>query len=386
MIHPKDRGLLDLLATSVAVVAVYTGTPVGGLIDRAVASIGGFRGPQDSLISYFQVAPEAALDRVPGQALAERALAALGPQDESLAKVSRSDIDPNLARAFAVVASGGTVEQDPGGTPWYHVIALPHHPADRVALRLPPVKSEALAGDDLLKFRLAESLDLLAAYRKRLGGVDAALTAYALGLPIAQRAVSRAKLTGSASPDRLEAFVPYLTRLDTDRAAHFVYATRSLDTAYRMKWPLDGKFAVTSAFGMRHHPVLGRQIHHDGVDLGAPTGTPIRTAAGGYVKYAKADGVNGLYVKIDHGYGLATAYCHASQVLVREGQWVSPGQIIAKVGATGRATGPHLHYGVFVGKKPADPALFRPATLALDYQPLEDTDSPWKATGILPSP
>ncbi|MDF1561824.1 MAG: M23 family metallopeptidase [Deltaproteobacteria bacterium] len=386
MIHPKDRGLLDFLTTTVAVVAVYTGTPLGGLIDRGVTALFGFEAEHASLLSYFEVAPEAALDRVAGQALADKALAELQPQDESLARVGRSDLRPPLARAFAVVASGGTVAQDPGGTLWYDLRSLPHHADDRIALRLRPERTPAEAGDEALKLRLADALDLLAAYRKRLGGIDAALTAYALGLPVAQRAVNRAKLTGSATPDRLESFASYLTRKDVERATHFVYATRSLDTAYQMRWPLDGKYAVTSAFGMRDHPTLGRRKHHDGVDLGAPTGTPIRAAAGGHVKYAQVDGINGLYVKLDHGYGLSTAYCHASTLLVREGQWVSPGQVIAKVGSTGRSTGPHLHYGVFVGTRPADPALFRPANLSLDYQPVEEGESPWQGAGVLPAP
>lgn len=386
MIHPKERGLLDFLAATVAVVAVYTGTPIGGLVDRAVGVLLGTKGPQDSLIHTFEVAPETARDRVPGQELAQRALAQTAAQDESLGRVRRSDLDPLLARAFAVVAAGGTVTQDPEGTLWYDVRPLPHHAqdAERLGVPRPPA-----AGDhdvSTLRRRLASALDLLAAYRRRLGGVDAALAAYALGLPIVERAVTRARLTGAPVPDRFDAFVSFLTRRDAARARPFVYATRSLQTAYRMRWPLDGDFPVTSAFGMRVHPILGRRMPHDGVDLGAPEGTPIHAAADGWVRYAKADGVNGLYVKLDHGYGLETAYCHASRVLVREGQWVREGEVIARVGASGRATGPHLHYGVFVGGRPADPTLFRPANLDLDYRLEEPEKAPWEAAGVVPGP
>ncbi len=386
MIHPKERGLLDFLAATVAVVAVYTGTPIGGLVDRAVGVLLGVGGPQDSLIHYFEVAPDAARDRVPGQELAHRALAQTSAQDESLGRVRRRDLDPLLARAFAVVASGGAVSQDPKGTLWYDVRPLPHHAQDAHSLGL---SAPLPAGDHdvaTLRRRLASALDLLAAYRGRLGGIDAALAAYALGLPVVERAVARARLTGAPNPEHFDAFVSFFTRRDAARARPFVYATRSLQTAYRMRWPLDGDFPVTSGFGMRIHPILGRRMEHDGVDLGAPEGTPIRAAADGWVRYAKADGVNGLYVKLDHGYGLETAYCHASRVLVREGQWVRQGQIVARVGASGRATGPHLHYGVFVGGHPVDPALFRPANLDLDYQIETPEKTPWDAAGALPSP
>ena len=105
-------------------------------------------------------------------------------------------------------------------------------------------------------------------------------------------------------------------------------------------------------------------------------GTPIDATASGKVIYAGFDGLNGNYVKIDHGYGLDTAYCHAEKLLVHTGERVSRGQPIALVGATGRATGPHLHYAIFVGGRPVDPLVFRPADLTLRYAPKDTTAEP----------
>jgi len=369
VIHKKDRGLLDFLSTIVAVVAVYTGTPWGGLVDRGIAALFDFEGPNKPLISWFKVVGYEARGVIPGVEMSGRPLAATLEQDESLSKVGRKDLSPAIVRAFAVVASSGTIALDESRTPWYDLRPLAHHAQDRASLSLPTFASlsEGESSERTLKLRLSSALDLLAAYKQRLGGIDAALAAYALGLPIAERATSRARLVGAERPATLEAFAPFLTRADSERALAFVNAIRSLSTAYTMLWPLPKEYAITSSYGYRLHPVLGYRKHHDGVDLGAPEGSSIVSAAAGRVVYAKSDGVNGLYVKVDHGYGLATAYCHASKLLVRQGQWVGKGVVLAKVGQTGRATGPHLHYGVFVSGRATDPVLFRPAEMELNY-------------------
>jgi murein DD-endopeptidase MepM/ murein hydrolase activator NlpD len=118
--------------------------------------------------------------------------------------------------------------------------------------------------------------------------------------------------------------------------------------------PLRG--AVTSAFGARTDPFTGDPALHRGVDLGAPEGTPIRAPAAGVVKSAGARGGYGNAVELDHGGGLVTVYGHASELLVAPGEQVAAGQEIARVGSTGRATGPHLHFEVRVGGRAVDPA------------------------------
>ncbi len=113
---------------------------------------------------------------------------------------------------------------------------------------------------------------------------------------------------------------------------------------------------LTSGFGLRADPFTGARREHDGVDLGAPEGSPIRASAGGVVVSAGPRGGYGLAVEIDHGHGLTTLYGHASRLLVSAGQEVRAGEEIGEVGSTGRSTGPHLHFEVRVGGRAVDPA------------------------------
>jgi murein DD-endopeptidase MepM/ murein hydrolase activator NlpD len=118
--------------------------------------------------------------------------------------------------------------------------------------------------------------------------------------------------------------------------------------------PLAGH--VGSGFGMRTDPFTHQPRRHDGVDVGAPEGAPIRATADGVVRSAGPRGGYGYAVEIDHGNGLTTLYGHASELLVEAGQTVQAGQEIARVGSTGRSTGPHLHFEVRVGGRAVDPA------------------------------
>jgi len=112
---------------------------------------------------------------------------------------------------------------------------------------------------------------------------------------------------------------------------------------------------LSSAFGPRADPFTGRPAIHHGVDLAAPEGTEIRAAMDGQIRAAGDRSGYGLAVEIDHGGGLATLYGHASELLVRDGEQVTRGQPIARVGRTGRATGPHLHLEVRQAGRPVEP-------------------------------
>ena len=114
---------------------------------------------------------------------------------------------------------------------------------------------------------------------------------------------------------------------------------------------------VTSGYGVRRDPFTGAPSAHPGLDVGAPEGTPIHSPARGVVLSAGPKGGYGNAVEIDHGDGLVTLYGHASELFVSKGQTVEPGQEIATVGSTGRATGPHLHFEVRVAGRPVDPSV-----------------------------
>ena len=113
---------------------------------------------------------------------------------------------------------------------------------------------------------------------------------------------------------------------------------------------------VTSGFSRnRYHPVLKKSRAHNGVDLGAPTGTPVRAVADGVVEFAGKAGGHGNHVKLAHDGPYETGYSHLSKILVRQGAHVHQGQIVGLVGMTGLATGPHLHYEFFLHGKYVDP-------------------------------
>ncbi|MDD6102130.1 MAG: peptidoglycan DD-metalloendopeptidase family protein [Clostridiales bacterium] len=120
-------------------------------------------------------------------------------------------------------------------------------------------------------------------------------------------------------------------------------------------WPLPGHGRITSYFGPRKQPTAGASTYHKGIDIGAPTGTKMVAALAGTVVAASRNLSMGNYVMIDHGNGVSTVYMHASKLLVKSGQYVKQGQVIALVGSTGYSTGPHLHFGLQIGGKYVNP-------------------------------
>lgn len=117
---------------------------------------------------------------------------------------------------------------------------------------------------------------------------------------------------------------------------------------------------ISSRFGMRRHPILGYRRLHAGVDYRARSGTPIVAVTDGRVVSAGRAGGCGIAVRLDHGGGLQTRYCHMSRMAVRTGQQVRRGQVIGYVGSTGLSTGPHLHYEMYRSGRAINP-------LSVDY-------------------
>jgi murein DD-endopeptidase MepM/ murein hydrolase activator NlpD len=127
----------------------------------------------------------------------------------------------------------------------------------------------------------------------------------------------------------------------------------------RRRWesPLES-LRITSPFqAARMHPILHRVLPHNGIDYGAPHGTPVRATADGSVSLAGMRGGYGNLVEVQHPNGYATRYAHLSGIAVRPNQAVRQGEVIGWVGSTGLSTGPHLHYEVRRRGQPVDPAL-----------------------------
>ena len=129
------------------------------------------------------------------------------------------------------------------------------------------------------------------------------------------------------------------------------------DSHVALQFPVEGY--VSSAFGDRADPFTGHPAVHNGLDIAAVSGTPIYAAAGGKVIQA-SDKHNGYgkCVIIEHSSGFKTLYGHCSKLLVKEGTYVLAGQKIAEVGSTGRSTGPHLHFTIFINDTAVDPAIY----------------------------
>ena len=119
------------------------------------------------------------------------------------------------------------------------------------------------------------------------------------------------------------------------------------------RWPVVGK--ISSPFGWRRHPILRRADFHQAIDIRAAHGTPIRASKNGRVAYSGWMNGYGNVVVIEHSNGYSTLYAHCSSLGVSKGQNVNSGEVIARVGATGRATGPHVHFELRSGNKPLNP-------------------------------
>jgi murein DD-endopeptidase MepM/ murein hydrolase activator NlpD len=181
------------------------------------------------------------------------------------------------------------------------------------------------------------------------------------------------------SSDEFDIIISYRRAATGERqAGQLLYA--GVDRAGRprtqlMRWGSEGRFfeasgvgeqrrgllapvpgAITSGFGLRRHPILGYRRMHEGMDFKASYGTAIVAVSDGRVSSAGRAGGCGIAVRIEHGAGLSTRYCHMSRMAVSGGQQVRRGQVIGYVGSTGLSTGPHLHYEMYRGGRVINPA------------------------------
>ena len=294
------------------------------------------------------------------------AIQALGPQTEPRASAG------NSARAYAPLPDPGahrSVKPHPIDDSGQSLSALPSG-APFTTASLPAVADN---GDPLARLaQVDRSLDRVEnSQTKALAAIDRAAERSASrdATIVAEAGLDPAKL----SPPHEQGGVggPYIPveidarTLALDPALKSV--ARDVATAERLKalmsfvplrMPLSGEPSLTSSFGYRVDPFLGRLALHPGVDLAEPYGAEIHAAAAGRVAHAGPEGGYGIMVEIDHGNGLATRYAHMSEALVEEGQEVDKGAVLGRLGSTGRSTGPHLHYEVRVDGEPVDPERF----------------------------
>jgi murein DD-endopeptidase MepM/ murein hydrolase activator NlpD len=183
------------------------------------------------------------------------------------------------------------------------------------------------------------------------------------------------KKTGAAPSAIGGPFVPLTLRRDAGTFERQLYrvnvARASVDRLVRtlgavpVRKPIMGEIDLSSNFGVRPDPFLGRPAMHTGLDFRSGTGDPVRATANGTVETAGWNGGYGKMIEIDHGNGFSTRYGHLSEIEVKSGQAVKVGQIIGRVGSTGRSTGPHLHYETRVDGDAVDPQKFLRAGIRL---------------------
>jgi len=136
----------------------------------------------------------------------------------------------------------------------------------------------------------------------------------------------------------------------------YIAEQKDIHLATPLGWPVAG--TISSPYGYRNHPVHEERKFHTGVDLSVPSGSEVKATADGIVSFSGWTENSGIVVVVEHGHGFSTAYAHNRKAVVRVGQRIARGDVIAMSGSTGLSTGPHVHYEIWRGGRHADPAGF----------------------------
>jgi murein DD-endopeptidase MepM/ murein hydrolase activator NlpD len=332
----RRRGLLDASLMVLLVYGVYAKTPIGAVAETALNVARG----QDTRPSWFATFKGRELAADVNETTVADAQSAQGKVPAPVQRAAElHKVDPELLAT--IVSQKGTCTATD--------CTLQGPP--RIGLLFEPAAGKATINVDELGAALA-------AGEKELGDPQLALEAlYAGPIPV-KLARDAAARSGLAAPDDIEVhgtfFTPSVRRGPLQEALPLlaIYRLRTL------AWPAAGNFRITSPFGHRTHPVTGQPSFHNGTDLGTPVGTPLLAAHHGTVKRQSRDSISGNYVVLDLGLGLQTTYCHMNSASVVEKERVRRLQVVGQSGATGRITGPHLHYILRIHDEAVDAEQF----------------------------
>lgn len=217
---------------------------------------------------------------------------------------------------------------------------------------LEDLKSAQVAKQESEKVLLASKQEELAGYNLKIDAAEDEVSAYNERIAAEQKEIEalEAEIRRQEEIERKRREEEERKRKEEEARKAAAASGGSTATAnlgsLRLTWPCPGSGRITSSFGKRNSPTKGASTMHNGIDIGAPSGTAIVAAASGEVVTASYSSSAGNYIMISHGGGVYTLYMHCSKLNVSEGQQVKAGQTIGKVGSTGVSTGPHLHFGI----------------------------------------
>lgn len=215
--------------------------------------------------------------------------------------------------------------------------------------------AELLVIQEETKQRQDDVESLLAAKNKEL-------SQYESQIAVTQDQIEQYQQDIKAQEDRIKAIEAEIKRKEEEARKKAEQQGKKYETKnigdLKLIWPCPSSSRITSQFGGRESPVAGASSNHQGVDIGATTGSDIIAAAPGEVTISTYSYSAGNYIMINHGGGIYTVYMHASKLLVSVGDQVKQGDVIAKVGSTGYSTGPHLHFGIRLNGSYVNPLTY----------------------------
>ena len=360
----RRRGLLDFVLLCALGYGVYAATPLGAVVETAIRVA---RGQKDhpSWFATFRGRDLGSASTEQVDAL-RSALVTGGLPAPVVLAAKQADVDVNALAAL--VAARGSCDTNAC------TLAAPDRLMSFVPGTVGTVDVAVVArGLKAAKAALKTDSDELS------------IEALFLGMPALDLARAQAQRSGLEGADDVEVHAPFLSPGQRRGPLQGALAVLLVHRLRTLAWPAEG-FRITSPFGERIHPVTGRKSFHNGTDLGVPTGTLLHAAHQGVIKRASVDSISGQYVILDHGLGIQTTYCHMSHVGVVEKKRIARKAVIGASGATGRVTGPHLHYILRLQDKAVDAATYGEGPSARGLQtPPTPTTAPTKTPPTAPT-